>query len=82
MPREIQLRNERTGYYLGKNAIILDPNEVARRLVKVISLHDRVKNIDKITLNATWHELGIDELTYTEIMLGNLLQNLFIFFRG
>ena len=35
MSHEIQMRNERSGYYM-------DPNDVGRRLVKLISLHDKV----------------------------------------
>ena len=45
-----------------------DPNEVSRRFIKLISLHDKVKNPGSITLEQTWHKLGIDELTYVEIM--------------
>ena len=32
------------------NLITKDPNEVGRRIVKVISLHDKVKNPSGITL--------------------------------
>ena len=40
------------GYYL-------DPNEVARRIMRVVSLHDNVKNPESMTLNTQWWELGI-----------------------
>lgn len=62
MTREIQLRNEKHGYYK-------DPEEVSRRLIKLIALHDKVKNPHLITLKSTWHELGLDELSYVEVML-------------
>ncbi len=62
MTREIRLRNEASGYYL-------DPSDVARRLVKVISLHDKVKNPDRITLHSTFHDIGIDDLSFVEIFL-------------
>lgn len=55
-------RNERQGYYI-------DPNEVARRLVKLMALHDNVKNPEKITLDSTFIEHGFDELSYVELML-------------
>ena len=60
--REIQLREEKHGYYK-------DPSEVARRLIKLIALHDKVKNPHEITLQSTWHELGLDELSYVEVMI-------------
>jgi hypothetical protein len=41
---------------------------VARRFVKLISLHDKVANPHLITLEKTWHNLGVDDLTYVEIM--------------
>lgn len=55
-------RNERQGYYI-------DPNEVARRLVKLMALHDNVKNPEKITLDSTFIEHGFDELSFVELML-------------
>jgi NADH dehydrogenase (ubiquinone) 1 alpha/beta subcomplex 1 len=60
--KEIQLREEKHGYYK-------DPNEVARRLIKLIALHDKVKNPHLIKLQSTWHEIGLDELSYVEVML-------------
>lgn len=61
-PREIQLRDEKHGYY--KN-----PEDIARRLIKLLALHDKVKNPHLITLKSTWHELGLDDLSYVEVML-------------
>lgn len=61
-PHEIQIRDEKHGYY--KN-----PEEIARRLIKLLALHDKVKNPHLITLKSTWHELGLDELSYVEVML-------------
>ena len=62
MSREIRLRNEATGYYL-------DPSDVSRRLIKVIALHDKVKNPEKITLQSTFHDIGLDDLSFVEIFL-------------
>ena len=61
-PLEIQLRDEKSGYY--KN-----PEEIARRLIKLIALHDKVKKPHEITLQSTWHEIGLDDLSYVELML-------------
>ena len=44
----IILRDDKSGYFV-------DPNEVARRIVKLISLHDCIKDPSKITLESTWH---------------------------
>jgi hypothetical protein len=40
------------GYYI-------DPNEVARRISRVIAHFDGVKNVEKMTLKTQWWELGI-----------------------
>jgi len=42
---------------------------VARRIIKVIALHDCVKNPHLIRINNTWEDLSIDPLSYVEIML-------------
>jgi NADH dehydrogenase (ubiquinone) 1 alpha/beta subcomplex 1 len=57
----IILRQEKSGYYM-------DPNAVSRRFIKLIALHTEVQNKDAITLNSTWHELGINDLAYVEIL--------------
>ena len=56
------LRNEKSGYFA-------NPDDVARRLIRLISLHDKVKNPSAITLQSTWKDIGVDPLTYVEIML-------------
>eukprot|EP01017_Pseudomicrothorax_dubius_P009986 TRINITY_DN1350_c0_g1_i1.p1 TRINITY_DN1350_c0_g1~~TRINITY_DN1350_c0_g1_i1.p1 ORF type:complete len:136 (+),score=38.94 TRINITY_DN1350_c0_g1_i1:122-529(+) len=58
----IILRREASGYYA-------DPNDIARRLIKLISTHDKVKNPSQITLNSSFVEIGIDELSFVEVML-------------
>ena len=35
----------------------------------MISLHDDIKDPSKITLNSTWHEIGLNEMTYVEVMV-------------
>lgn len=61
-PREIQLRNEKSGYYA-------NPEEIARRLIRLISLHDKIQNPSQITLKSNWKDIGVDPLTFVEIML-------------
>jgi NADH dehydrogenase (ubiquinone) 1 alpha/beta subcomplex 1 len=55
-------REEGHGYYL-------DPEEVAKRLMRVISMHDKVSKPQDMTLSKTWHNLGIDDLSKVEIFL-------------
>lgn len=55
-------RDEGHGYYL-------DPEDVAKRLMRVISLHDKVKQRQELSLNKTWHNLGVDDLTKVELFL-------------
>lgn len=55
-------REEKSGYYL-------NPEEVAVRLIKIITLHDKVANAENVTLGKTFRQLGVDELTKVEIFL-------------
>jgi len=56
------LRNEGNGYFL-------DPEDVTRRFIKLIALHDKCKDPSQITLQSTFHELGLDELAVVEILV-------------
>lgn len=46
-----------------------DPNEVGEEIIRIISLHDKVKDPSKITLNSTFEEIGLDSLDYVECIL-------------
>ena len=61
-PQKVFLRNEKSGYFA-------NPDDVARRLIRLISLHDKVKSPSQITLQSAWKDIGVDPLTYVEIML-------------
>jgi len=37
----------------------MNPNEVARRIARIMANYDNCKNIEKMTLNTQWWELGI-----------------------
>lgn len=56
------MRNEKSGYYA-------NPEDISRRLIRLISLHDKVQDPSQITLKSTWKDIGVDQLTYVEIML-------------
>lgn len=55
-------RDEKSGYYM-------NPEEVAVRLIKILTLHDKVQHTDNVTLRKTFANLGIDDLTKVEIFL-------------
>lgn len=38
-------------------------------MIKLIALHDDIKNPESITLNSTWNEIGLNEMTYVEVIL-------------
>ena len=46
-----------------------NPNEVGEELIRIISLHDKVKDPSKITMNSTFEEIGLDSLDYVECIL-------------
>ena len=46
-----------------------DPVAVAERVVRLMALHDNVKDPSGITLGATFSELGLNELDMVEIYL-------------
>lgn len=48
----------------------MNPNETARRTMRVIAQFDKVNNPEKMTLNSQWHELGLNELDTVELLLG------------
>lgn len=60
--KEITLRDQASGYYLS-------PEDVTRRLIKVIALHDDVKAPDQITLSSTWNQIGLNDMTYVEVLI-------------
>ncbi|EGR27235.1 mitochondrial type II fatty acid synthase component, putative [Ichthyophthirius multifiliis] len=61
-PQKVFPRDEKHGYFA-------NPDDISRRLVKLIALHDRVKNPHEITLQSTWESVGVDPLTFVEIMV-------------
>ncbi len=50
-------------------AFYSDPNEVGEEIIRIISLHDKVKDPSKITLNSTFEEIGLDSLDFVECIL-------------
>ena len=46
-----------------------DPNEVGEEIIRIFSLHDKIKDPSKITLNSTFEEIGLDSLDYVECIL-------------
>lgn len=46
-----------------------DPTDVAERIVRCIALHDHVKDPSEITLQHSFHQLGLNELDMCEIYI-------------
>jgi len=57
MPRE-------TGEYYA------DPMDVAERVVRLIALHDNVKDPASVTLSSNFSELGLNALDMCEVYIG------------
>ena len=49
-----------SGYYL-------NPNEVGRRISRIIAHFDGAKNVQKMNLNTQFWELGLNDLDYVEL---------------
>ncbi|KAM3137133.1 hypothetical protein pb186bvf_010701 [Paramecium bursaria] len=60
--KSIDLRNEKSSYFM-------NPEEVARRFIKLLALHNEIKKPDQITLASTWHDIGLSEMGYVEVMI-------------
>jgi acyl carrier protein len=61
----VVLREERTGYFQ-------NPENVARRMVKIFAAHESIEAPEEITLGTTFYELrdrGMDDLSKVEIFL-------------
>ena len=59
--RELMKRNSATYYQ--------DPNEVGEELLRLISLHGKIKDPSKLTLGSTFEEMGLDSLDFVECIL-------------
>lgn len=55
-------RQEKSGYYI-------DPELATKRVFRIIANHPEVGTVENLTLGSTWFELGICDLTKTEILL-------------
>ena len=49
--------------------VLHDPNDVAERVIKVVSLHDSVRDPSAVAMRCSFKELGVNELDLVEIML-------------
>src|SRR5690349_2679857 len=48
---------------------VSDPTETGEDLIRIIALHDKVKDPSKITLGSTFEEIGLDSLDFVEVLL-------------
>ena len=42
---------------------------MAAKLCRLVAMHEMTKFSDKVDLDNTWHQMGVDQLTLVEIML-------------
>lgn len=59
--RELMKRNTTTYYQ--------DPAQVGEELLRLICLHDKIKDPTKVTLGSTFEEMGLDSLDFVECIL-------------
>lgn len=46
-----------------------DPNHVGEEIIRIVSLHDKVTDPSKITMNSTFEEIGLDSIDFVECIL-------------
>ncbi len=46
-----------------------DPNDIGADIIKIVSLHDKIKDPSKVTMGATFEEMGLDSLDFCEIIV-------------
>jgi acyl carrier protein len=46
-----------------------DPKEIGEDIIRIICLHDKVKDPTKVTMGATFEEIGLDSLDFVEVIL-------------
>mmetsp|Transcript_36020 Transcript_36020/g.40988 ORF Transcript_36020/g.40988 Transcript_36020/m.40988 type:complete len:142 (-) Transcript_36020:211-636(-) len=61
-PEGVTIRNDIDGLYA-------DPNEVAERMIKLVSLHDKIADPKLVQINTPFTEMGLDSLDMVEVFL-------------
>ena len=46
-----------------------DPNQIGEEIIRIFCLHDKITDPSKVTLNATFSEMGLDSLDFVECIL-------------
>ena len=46
-----------------------DPNAVGEEIIRIVSLHDKVTDPSKITMDSTFEEIGMDSIDFVEVLL-------------
>lgn len=46
-----------------------DPQEIGEEIIRIICLHDKVKDPSKVTLGSTFEDIGLDSLDFIECIL-------------
>lgn len=46
-----------------------DPNILGEEIIRIVCMHDKVKDPSKVTMGSTFEEIGLDSLDFVEIIL-------------
>ena len=46
-----------------------DPQEIGGDIIKIVCLHDKIKDPSKVKMGASFEEMGLDSLDFVEILL-------------
>lgn len=49
-------------------AFYSDPNEIGEDIIRIVCLHDNIKDTKKVTMGATFEEMGFDSLDFVDII--------------
>jgi acyl carrier protein len=77
IPRAVILSTQYRAYYKDnvlmpreKGEYYADPMDVAERVVRLIALHDNVRDPASVTLSSHFSELGLNALDMCEVFIG------------
>jgi acyl carrier protein len=45
-----------------------DPNDIGKDIVRIVSLHDKIKDPSKVNIGSSFEELGLDSLDFVEVL--------------
>jgi acyl carrier protein len=46
-----------------------DPQEIGAEIVKMVSLHDKIKDPSQVTIGSSFEELGLDSFDFVDVLM-------------